>query len=177
MAEAMAEPPITILPKEVMIEILSRLDASNLLQLRCVCKLWNSLVVDRQVLKNHINKLFDEITVLLYKAEEHVNLHPVVPQEEDVEDVAEEEDEEEVEENEEEEKEEEEDAEEEGAEEEENEEEEEDTDQFMVAVAQLNNVVMLVPSLKDNLLVRLKGIKAFLRITLKSLKSSSSSSS
>ncbi|AES64361.2 putative F-box domain-containing protein [Medicago truncatula] len=74
MMEETAESPITILPKEVMIEILSRVDSSNTLQLRCVCNLWNSLVLDPQFAKNHIKKSCTEITVLLVKVWKYIKI-------------------------------------------------------------------------------------------------------
>jgi hypothetical protein len=67
-----AESPIMILPKEVMIEILSRVDSCNTLKLRCVCNLWNSLVLDPQFAKNHIKKSCAEITVLLVKVWKYI---------------------------------------------------------------------------------------------------------
>jgi len=74
MEEATAESLNTILPKEVMIEILSRVDSSNTLQLRCVCKLWNLLVLDPQFAKNRIKESCTEISVLLVKASKSIKL-------------------------------------------------------------------------------------------------------
>ena len=74
MEETAAESPIMILPKEVMIEILSRVDSRNTLQLRCVCNLWNSLVLDPQFAKNYIKKSCAEITVLLVKAWKYIKI-------------------------------------------------------------------------------------------------------
>ncbi|RHN72409.1 putative F-box domain-containing protein [Medicago truncatula] len=45
-AEETAESPISVVPEELLIEIFYRID--NTLQLRCVCKLWKSLVVDHE---------------------------------------------------------------------------------------------------------------------------------
>ena len=72
MEEMTAEALNTILPKEVMIEILSRVDSSN--TLRCVCKLWNSLVLDPQFAKNHIKESCTEITLLLVEASKCIKI-------------------------------------------------------------------------------------------------------
>jgi hypothetical protein len=69
----MAESSTTILPAEVMIEILYRVELNNTLQLRCVCKLWKSLVHDPQFVKNHLFKLLNDITVLFSKTAEQFN--------------------------------------------------------------------------------------------------------
>jgi hypothetical protein len=74
MEETTAESLNTILPKEVMIEILSRVDSSNTLQLRCVCNLWNLLVLDPQFAKNHIKELCTEITLLLVEASKYIKI-------------------------------------------------------------------------------------------------------
>jgi len=74
MEEMTAESLNTILPKEVMMEILSRVDSSNALQLRCVCNLWNSLVLDPQFVKNHIKELCTEITLLLVEASKYIKI-------------------------------------------------------------------------------------------------------
>lgn len=87
----MAESSTTILPAEVMIEILYRVELNNTLQLRCVCKLWKSLVHDPQFVKNHLFKLLNDITVLFSKTAEQFNAfksqnlinNPVVPQEQE----------------------------------------------------------------------------------------------
>ena len=43
----MAESPkMSVLPEELIIEIISRVDSRNTLQLRPVCKRWNSLITD-----------------------------------------------------------------------------------------------------------------------------------
>jgi hypothetical protein len=70
MAGTTAESPITVLPKELMIDILSRDDLNNTIQLRCVCKLWKSLVVDPEFMMNHLYRSLTEILVLYAKATE-----------------------------------------------------------------------------------------------------------
>ena len=198
MAEATAESPTTILPEEVMIEILYRVELNNTLQLRCVCKLWKSLVHDPQFVKNHLFKLLNDITVLFSKAaaqfnafkSQHLINNPVVPQEqvvdEDGEEAAQEDnaaDEEEenvvdaaVEEEEEE------------KEEKKEEEEKDEKHWLMTALAKLEGVLVNVQSLKGDLKFinldtqiqvvedRMKCLRSFMRIYLKSETSSSSSS-
>jgi len=93
MAEVTTESLNTILPEELMIEILSRVDSSNPQELRCVCKLWKSLVFDTQFLENHLPRSFTEITVLLVKAFDKLKSFKSLQEEED--DEEEEEDEEE----------------------------------------------------------------------------------
>jgi len=56
-----------------MIEILSRVDTSNHLDLRCVCKLWKSLVLDPLFMKNHILSSFADLSSLRDKAMEKFN--------------------------------------------------------------------------------------------------------
>ncbi|XP_061347943.1 uncharacterized protein LOC133293387 [Gastrolobium bilobum] len=76
MLEAMtATPPsdMVVLPEDLMIEILSRVEVSNPLQLGCVCKWWKSLLVDPQFVKNHIHRSFTDITDLASKAMEDMN--------------------------------------------------------------------------------------------------------
>lgn len=51
-----------------MIEILSRVESSVTLQLRCVSKLWKSLILNPQFLKKHILKSFTDIILLFVKA-------------------------------------------------------------------------------------------------------------
>lgn len=58
----------TILPEELMIEILSRVESSVTLQLRCLSKLWKSLILNPQFLKMHILKSFTDIILLFVKA-------------------------------------------------------------------------------------------------------------
>jgi hypothetical protein len=70
MEGAMAESPITVLPEELMIEILSTDDLNNTLRLRCICKSWKSLVVDPEFMMKHIYRLLTEIFVLYAKATE-----------------------------------------------------------------------------------------------------------
>lgn len=72
MAEEMAMLQNRILPDELMIEILSRVDTSNHLDLRCVCKLWKSLVLDPHFMNNHVVSLTD-LVALSRKAVEHFN--------------------------------------------------------------------------------------------------------
>lgn len=90
----MAESPITVLPIELMIEILVRVDSSNPLQMRCVCKLWKSLVVDPKMWKKHFHRLSTEVADLTSKVKKHIDAfkshHP--EQDAGVEDAAEEKD-------------------------------------------------------------------------------------
>lgn len=90
-AEATAELPKTVvLPEELIIEIISRVDSRNTLQLRPVCKRWNSLITDPEFVKKHFQSLFTDIRDLTSKALEQSNAfisqhninNPVVPQEE-----------------------------------------------------------------------------------------------
>ncbi|GAU16856.1 hypothetical protein TSUD_368050 [Trifolium subterraneum] len=91
MAEATAESPTSILPEEVMIEILSRVELNHTLQLRCVCKSWKSLLLDPQIVTNHLFKLLNDINVLCLKAKEFFDAfrsknlinNPVMPQEQE----------------------------------------------------------------------------------------------
>ena len=71
MAEETLESLNTVLPKELLIGILSRVEPNNPLELRRVCKLWNSLVLDSQFITNHKNKLFADISILFDKVVEH----------------------------------------------------------------------------------------------------------
>jgi len=84
MAEATTESLCTVLPVELMIEILSRVESSNPLELRCVCKLWNSIIIDPQFMENHILVSFPDFKDLLSKAfndymalESHIINNPV----------------------------------------------------------------------------------------------------
>jgi len=91
MAEATVESLNMVLPKELLIEILSRVEPSNPLELRRVCKLWNSLVLDFQFITDHKNKLFADISILFAKVVEHyeafklqhIIFNPLMLQEED----------------------------------------------------------------------------------------------
>lgn len=184
MAEATVESPTTILPEEVMIEILYRVELNNTLQLRCVCKLWKSLVHDSQFVKNHLFKLLNDITVLFSKTAEQFNAfksqhlinNPVVPQEqeqvvdEDGEEAAQEDDNAAAEEGD-------------AADEEE---EEDEKHWLMTALAKLDGVLVNVQSLKGDFKFinldtqiqavedRMKCLRGFMRIYLKSEISSSS---
>lgn len=74
MAEEMATAQNRILLNELMmIEILSRVDTNNHLELRCVCKLWKSLVLDPYFMKNHILSSFTDLSSLWDKAMEQFN--------------------------------------------------------------------------------------------------------
>ena len=53
------------LPTEVMIEILLRVESDNPIELRCVCKLWKSLIDDPHFIKNHLIRTNTEIFALL----------------------------------------------------------------------------------------------------------------
>jgi hypothetical protein len=91
MEEATAESPSSVLPEDLMIEILSMVESNNPLELRCVCKLWNSLILDPQFMMNHLDRLYTEMTVLYAKAMEHLMAfksqhivnNPVIPQEQE----------------------------------------------------------------------------------------------
>ncbi|XP_004486116.1 uncharacterized protein [Cicer arietinum] len=165
MAEATAESPSTVLPEELMIEILSRVESSNPLQLRCVCKWWKSLIVDPQFVKKHLNKSFTDITDLASKAMDHMNsfemhlIHaPAVPQDEEEEEENDEDDD--------------------------DDDEEEEKQSMMNLVAQLDNLLIIVRSLKGNLETikvdmqalkdRMKCLENFLQIYLKNATASSS---
>ncbi|GAU20111.1 hypothetical protein TSUD_140110 [Trifolium subterraneum] len=170
MAEAAAKSPNTVLPEELMIEILSRVDLNNPLQLRCVCKWWKSLVVDPQFVENHLYKSFTDISDLASKAIDHMksfDSHHVYHQEE-----------EEEEEN--------------DDDEDENDDEEENDEEIekrlrMNKIAQLDNLLVIVRSIKGNLETmkfdmqalkdRMKCLQSFLQIYLKSATASSPSSS
>ncbi|CAJ2663618.1 unnamed protein product [Trifolium pratense] len=191
MAEATAESLTTILPEEVMIEILNRVELNDTLQLRCVCKSWKSLVLDPQFMKNHLHKLLNDITVQFSKVKEFFNAfksqhlinNPVMPQEQ--EQVDDDEDGEEA-------------AQEDAAavdnvaaedeeKEEKKEEEEAEKHCLVTALAVLDGILVDVLSLKGDLKFinletqmqpvedRLKCLRSFMRIYLKSETSSSSS--
>jgi len=87
MEEATPESLNTILPKELMIEILSRVESSNPLQLRCVCKLWKSLILDPQFVMKHVQRSVTDMAILTEHFSafilEHIINNPVVAQEED----------------------------------------------------------------------------------------------
>ncbi|KOM53475.1 hypothetical protein LR48_Vigan09g213400 [Vigna angularis] len=169
MVEAAAAVTVTaVLPEDLMIEILARVRVSNPLQLRCVCKRWKSLVVDPQFVKKHLQKSFSDITDLASKAMEDMNAFQLQlnyapalaeqPQEEE-----------------------------EGEEGEEEEEDEEDAHSLVNELAQLDNMLVVVRSLKGSLETikfdvqaikeRVKCLQSFLQIYLKTRASSSSSSS
>ncbi|AES59790.1 putative F-box domain-containing protein [Medicago truncatula] len=69
----MTEATAMSLPDEVMIEILSRVDSSNHLELRCVCKLWKSLFLDPIFMKNYFLTSITDLTSLCRKANEQFN--------------------------------------------------------------------------------------------------------
>ncbi|KAL5150841.1 putative F-box protein [Glycine soja] len=166
-----------ILPEDLMIEILARVRVSNPLQLRCVCKRWKSLVLDPQFVKKHLHTSFSDITDLASKAMEDMNAFQLQLNYAPALAEPEEEEEEEEEENEEEEEE----------EEEEGEEEEEEEARSMVnELAQLDNMLVVIRSLKGTLETikvdvqaikeRVKCLQSFLQIYLKTATASSSSS-
>jgi len=49
-------PPSVTLPDEVMAEILSRLPVRSLMQIKCVCKSWNTIISDPKFIKMHLNR-------------------------------------------------------------------------------------------------------------------------
>ena len=171
MVEAAAAVTVTaVLPEDLMIEILARVKVSNPLQLRCVCKRWKSLVVDPQFVKKHLQKSFSDITDLASKAMEDMNAFqlqlnyaPALAEQQEDEDEGEEGEEEEDEE----------------------EEEEEDPHSLVNELAQLDNMLVVVRSLKGSLETikvdvqaikeRVKCLQSFLQIYLKTRASSSSS--
>jgi hypothetical protein len=53
-SETTAEMPSPIFPEEMIVEILLRLPVRSLLQFRCVCKLWKTLISDSQFAKKHV---------------------------------------------------------------------------------------------------------------------------
>ncbi|AES59788.1 F-box-like protein [Medicago truncatula] len=69
----MAKATAMSLPNEVMIEILSRVDLSNHLELRCVCKLWKSLVLDPLFMTNHFRTSDNDLTFICRKTDEQFN--------------------------------------------------------------------------------------------------------
>ncbi|KAK7332272.1 hypothetical protein VNO80_29022 [Phaseolus coccineus] len=169
MVEAAAAVTVTaVLPEDLMIEILARVRVSNPLQLRCVCKRWKSLVVDPQFVKKHLQKSFSDITDLVSKAMEDMNAFqlqlnyaPALAEQQEDEEEGEE------------------------GEEEEEEEEEEDPHSLVNELAQLDNMLVVVRSLKGSLETikvdvqaikeRVKCLQSFLQIYLKTRVSSSSS--
>ncbi|XP_058721861.1 F-box/kelch-repeat protein At3g23880-like [Vicia villosa] len=72
--EALASPPPTTLPFDLVVEILCRLPVKFLLQFRSVCKLWNSLISDPKFAQKHlslstthrINSVYYSITLRKY---------------------------------------------------------------------------------------------------------------
>jgi len=165
----MAESPTTILPVELMIEILARVDSNNPLQLRSVCKWWKSLVVDDQFMKKHLHKSLSDITDLLSTATEHYksfDTHQIPDQ------LQEEEEEEEEEEDDDDDH------------DEEVDEEEAAKRARMNRLAELDNLLVAVRSIKRELEIikvdtlamkdRMKCLESFLKIYLKSATSSSS---
>jgi len=94
MEEATAESASNVLPEDLMIEILSRVESNNPLELRCVCKLWNSLILDPQFMMNHLDRMYTEMTILYAKAmqhlmafkSQHIVNNPVIPQEQEEDD-------------------------------------------------------------------------------------------
>lgn len=92
MAEATAESQNTILPEDLIIEILSRFEPSDYLQLRCVCKWWKSLVLDRYFLEKHIRISVTEIMYLVCNAVKRLKPFELHRKEEEDEEAVEEED-------------------------------------------------------------------------------------
>lgn len=92
MAEATVESQNTILPEDLIIEILSRVEPSDYLQLRCVCKWWKSLVFDRYLLEKHIRISVTEIMYLVCNAIKRLKPFELHRKEEEDEEAVEEED-------------------------------------------------------------------------------------
>jgi hypothetical protein len=59
---------MAVLPAEVMIDILLRVEAENPLHFRCVCKFWKSLIVDSHFMDTHILRSTTAIFDLLNNA-------------------------------------------------------------------------------------------------------------
>lgn len=68
MEKETVESPIMVLPKELMFEILFRDESSNPLELMRVSKLWKSLVLDPYFVEKHMKKSFTDIAFLFAKA-------------------------------------------------------------------------------------------------------------
>ncbi|KAL2341232.1 hypothetical protein Fmac_009172 [Flemingia macrophylla] len=169
MAEAAAA-VTALLPEDLMIEILARVRVSNPLQLRCVCKRWKSLVVDPQFVKKHLHKSFSDITDLASKAMEDMNAFQLqlnyAPALAEQQHEGQEEEEEEEEE-----------------EEDEDEDEDEEAHSLVNELAQLDNMLAVIRSLKECLETikidvqaikeRVKSLQIFLQIYLKTVSSTS----
>ncbi|KAK7292371.1 hypothetical protein RIF29_08149 [Crotalaria pallida] len=52
---------LNLLPQELVVEILCRLTADSIMEMRCVCKSWKSLISDPQLLKPFIKRCGTEI--------------------------------------------------------------------------------------------------------------------
>ncbi|RDX78220.1 putative F-box protein, partial [Mucuna pruriens] len=126
----------SFLPEELMIDILARVRVSNPLHFRCVCKWWKSLVMDPQFVKKHLHVSFSDITDLATKAMEDMNAFQLQlsyapamaqqPQEQEQEQQQQEEQEEE-------------------------EEQEQEAPSLVNQLAQLDNMLVVVRSLKGSL--------------------------
>ncbi|XP_058768164.1 uncharacterized protein LOC131641887 [Vicia villosa] len=165
MTEATAESINTILPEELIIEILTRIDLTDPLQLRCVCKWWKSMVVDPQFVESYLHRSFSDIIDLTSTAMEHVESFgshdfyaPNDVQDDDDDD---------------------------GGGEEEDEDDEEAAELLVNKAAQLDDLLVMLQTMKSNLNTmkvdmiglkkRMKSFESFLKVYLKSAPSSSSS--
>ncbi|CAI8590751.1 unnamed protein product [Vicia faba] len=160
MTEATSESINTVLPVELVIEILSLIELTNPLELRCVCKWWNLLMVDPQFVESYLHRSFSDIIGLTLTAMEHIesfesrNVYvPAIFQEDGDDD---------------------------------DEDEEEATELLMNKADQLDRFLVILDSMKRNLNTmkvdmvalkkRVKCFESFLKIYLKSVAESSSSS-
>lgn len=100
MEEATALSLDSVFPHELLIQIISRIDYDNPLELRCISKLWKSLVVDHVFVRNHVFRSLINFSDVNHKNSKRflaciplISNNPAVPQEEEDEDEDENEDE------------------------------------------------------------------------------------
>lgn len=53
-SETIANNPLPFLPEELIVKILLKLPVKSLLQFKCVCKLWKTLISNTQFANNHL---------------------------------------------------------------------------------------------------------------------------
>ena len=99
---ARMEEATAVLPHELLIKIISRIDSNNPLELRCVSRMWKSLVVDHVFVRSHVLRSLIEFSDINHKnSKRFLACIPLilnnrdVPQEEEDEEDEDEEDEEE----------------------------------------------------------------------------------